>query len=76
MWLLDRNANRSGRTFLLAYAFILIAKKQKGKWVRVFDHSKGDFHTFMVIEEIKNQLETLNEKAEFNGTETEFRIIQ
>lgn len=39
-WLIDDsiNSRASGRTTLMAYAFLNKAIREKGRWIKVFDH--------------------------------------
>jgi hypothetical protein len=58
-WLLDRKSNiGTGRTTLMALAFINIAIKNLGKPVKVFDHTGEELFNHRMIAEILRLIRT------------------
>jgi len=78
-WLLDndnKDYRQSGRSYLMACAFISIAIKNPNKWIRFFDHHRNLIADELMLKYIKSILASdkkLLDRAEF--IDYEFRII-
>jgi len=68
-WLLDFHTNRAtGRSYLMAVAFIRMALRHLGTPVRVFDHHptlRASRHVLQIIKDILAQDEELFKRCEF-----------
>ncbi len=78
-WLLnDESYRREGRSYLMAVCFIQRALRNRGCWVKVFDHFSRHpmttrFLLDTVVEIVKND-EGIYEKLEVRQSGFEFRI--
>lgn len=57
-WLVGTGPNRSGRTFLLAIAFVEKAAKNWGKSIHVYDHT--GLHNYVIYDMIRHVFEMTN----------------
>ena len=73
-WLIDDDEKRgTGRSFLLAISFISKALKNRGRWIKIFDHKPaGVLEVITTIKYFLDKDKAIEERIEFR--KREFRI--
>jgi hypothetical protein len=74
-WLIS-DTPATGKTFLLAIAFIKKAIKFKREWVKVFDHRPYLYCGDYILKQISYMLKKLEIEHEIKYQEREFRVLE